>query len=150
MHGHLYCIVTEKNPYLPLDESFLVWTTPTLWKSECEWMVTYPYQDVAACMVAWYRMWFCANLPASFVVYPSLGCSVAYINFAFLDFPPPPPPPWNSQCSSVQEVLVSILYGYFLERTTHQPLRSTFTNCKGCNKTTYESINCIVFIFIIL
>ena len=36
-------------------------------------MVTFPYQDVAACTVARYRTRFCANLPASFVVYPSLS-----------------------------------------------------------------------------
>ena len=36
-------------------------------------MVAYPYQDVAACTVARCRTRSCANLPASFVVYPNLS-----------------------------------------------------------------------------
>ena len=46
-------------------------------------MVAYPYQDVAACTVARCRTRFCANLPASFVVYPNLL-------LVHLIFPSPP------------------------------------------------------------
>ena len=35
-------------------------------------MVAYSYQDVAACTTTRYRTRFCANVPASFKVYPSI------------------------------------------------------------------------------
>ena len=65
---------TDRPTDRPTDQPTNYTKTKSDWFAVWDWkaLCAYPRQDVATCTVARYRTRFCANLPASFVMYPSL------------------------------------------------------------------------------